>query len=104
LTLAIPSDADFPVYDVNIAMPSELARTAAQKAWFDEMTINKKPIKNEGRYHITAPNASNNYESQITPVQADKGGTNVFEVKLKYPAFRVFEISVMAQKPIMRKN
>jgi hypothetical protein len=103
LDIQIPSDAEFPVYDVNIAIPSELAQNAEQKAWFDEITINKKQIKNEGRFHITAPSSANNYESQITPVQISKGAPNILEIKLKYNEFRVFEVSVMAQKPIIRK-
>jgi len=103
LDIQIPSEAEFPVYDVNIALPPELAQNAEQKAWFDEITINKKQIKNEGRFHITAPSSANNYESQITPVQISKGTPNILEIKLKYNEFRVFEVSVMAQKPIIRK-
>jgi len=104
LKLDIPSEAEFPVFDVNIAMSSDLAQNAEQKAWFDEITINKKQIKNEGRFHITAPTSANNYESQITPVQLDKASSNILEIKLTYDELRVFEVSVMAQKPIIRKN
>jgi hypothetical protein len=103
LDMQIPSEAEFPVFDVNVAMPPELAQNAVQKAWFDELTINKKQIKNEGRFHITAPTSDNNYESQITPVQITKGSANILEIRLKYNGFRVFEVSVMAQKPIIRK-
>jgi hypothetical protein len=103
LALKIPSDAAFPIFDINVTVPREIAQNTNQ-AWFQEISINKKPIKNEGRFHITAPTSSNNYESQITPVQIDKAGSNIFEIKLKYPGFRVFEVSVMAQKPIIRKN
>ena len=103
LDMQIPSDAEFPVFDVNITMPPDLAQNAEQKAWFDEITINKKQIKNEGRFHITAPTSANNYESQITPVQISKGSTNILEIKLKYDGFRAFEVSIMAQKPIIRK-
>ena len=103
LELAIPSDAEFPIFDVNVIVPREFAQNPTQP-WFQEISINKKPIKNEGRFHITAPTSSNNYESQITPIQIDKGGSNIFEIKLKYAGFRVFEASVMAQKPIIRKN
>jgi hypothetical protein len=103
MDIQIPSEAEFPVFDVNIAIPSELAQNTAQKAWFDEISINKKQIKNEGRFHITAPTSTNNYESQITPVQISKGSTNILEIKLKYNGFRAFEVSVMAQKPIIRK-
>ncbi|MCX6120142.1 MAG: hypothetical protein NTX44_00780 [Ignavibacteriales bacterium] len=103
LDMQISSEAEFPVFDVNIAIPPELAQNAEQKAWFDEITINKKQIKNEGRFHITAPTSANNYESQVTPVQLSKGSTNILEIKLKYNGFRAFEVSVMAQKPIIRK-
>jgi hypothetical protein len=103
LDMQISSDAEFPVFDVNITLPPELAQNAEQKAWFDEITINNKPIKNEGRFHITAPTSANNYESQITPVQLSKGSANILEIKLKHNAFMVFEVSVMAQRPIIRK-
>ena len=103
LDIQIPSEAEFPVFDVNIVIPPELAQNAEQNAWFDEITINNKQIKNEGRFHITAPTSANNYESQITPVQISKGSANIFEIKLKYNGFRAFEVSVMAQKPIIRK-
>ncbi|HVN47187.1 MAG TPA: hypothetical protein VMU30_00035 [Bacteroidota bacterium] len=103
LELKIPSEAEFPIFDINVTVPREFARTADQP-WFQEISINKKPIKNEGRFHITAPTSSNNYESQITPIQIDKDGNNIFEIKLKYDGLRVFEMSVMAQKPIIRKN
>jgi hypothetical protein len=103
LDMQIPSEAEFPVFDVNITIPPDLAQNAEQKAWFDEITINKKQIKNEGRFHITAPTSANNYESQITPVQISKGSSNILEIKLKYDGFRAFEVSVMAQKPIIRK-
>lgn len=104
ILLNIPSDAQFPVFDVNIKLPVEIAKNAAGKQWYDQITINNKIIKNEGRVKITAPMASNNYEAQISPVQMDKGGKNVLEVRFKYPAFKVFKVSVMAQKPIIKKN
>ena len=47
---------------------------------------------------------SNNYEAQISPVQMDKEGRNVLEVRFKYSAFKVFKVSVMAQKPIIKKK
>jgi hypothetical protein len=102
--LDIPSDAQFPVYDINIKLPPEVAQKAAATRWYDEITINKKPIKNEGRFRITAPMASNDYESLITPVQMDKAGNNILEIKFKYPGYKVFEVSAMAQVPIIRKN
>jgi hypothetical protein len=104
LKLDIPSEAEFPVFDVNLMVPSDLVQQVGDKAWYDEITINKKPIKNEGRFHITAPTSANNYESQITPVQLDKTTSNILEIKLRYPGSKVFEVSVMAQKPILRKN
>jgi hypothetical protein len=104
IRLNIPSDAQFPVFDINIKLPPEVAQKASASRWYDEITINKKPIKNEGRFRITAPMAANDYESLITPVQMDKAGNNILEVKFKYPGFKVFEVSAMAQVPIIRKN
>jgi hypothetical protein len=48
--------------------------------------------------------SGNNYEAQISPVQMDKDGRNVLEVRFKYPAYKIFKVSVMAQKPIIKKN
>ncbi|HUI08786.1 MAG TPA: hypothetical protein VL221_00590 [Bacteroidota bacterium] len=104
LRLQIPSDAAFPVFDVNIKLPVDLAGSAGREQWYDAITINGKPIKNEGRYRITSPTADNGYESQITPVEMDKEGRNVLEVRFKKAAYRVYEISAMAQVPIMKKN
>jgi hypothetical protein len=103
LDIQIPSQAEFPVFDINITLPPELAKNTEQKAWFDEITINGKQIKNEGRFHITAPTSANNYESQITPVQLSKGSANILQIKLQANAFMAFEVSVMAQRPIIRK-
>ena len=102
--LQIPTEAQFPVYDVNVKLPQEVAEKAGQKQWFESITIDKKPIKNEGRFRVTSPTAENNYEALITPVQMDKEGKNILEVRFKYPGFRVFEVSTMAQVPIIRKN
>ncbi|MER3524736.1 MAG: hypothetical protein C4326_11945 [Ignavibacteria bacterium] len=102
--LQIPTEAQFPVFEVNIKLPEELAAKAATEQWFESITINKTPIRNEGRFTITAPTAENNYESQISPVQMDKEGKNILEVRFRYPGFRVFEVSTMAQVPIIRKN
>ena len=102
--LQIPSEAQFPVYDVNVKLPQEVAEKAGQQQWFESITIDKKPIKNEGRFRVTSPTAENNYEALITPVQMDKEGKNILEVRFKYPGFRVFEVSTMAQVPIIRKN
>ncbi len=104
IRLQIPSDAQFPVFDVNIKLPKELAEGAGREQWYDLITINNTPIKNEGRFRITSPTADNGYESQITPVQMDKEGRNILEVRFKKAAYRVFEISAMAQVPIMKKN
>jgi len=104
LGLKIPSEAQFPVFDVNIKLPQDLAEKAGKEQWYTEITINKKPIKNEGRFRITSPTPDNDYESLISPVQMDKEGNNILEVRFQYPGFRVFEISAMAQPPIIRKN
>ncbi len=102
--LQIPSDAQFPVFDVNIRLPGEVARNAGAEPWYSSITINKTPIRNEGRFRITAPTAANGFESMITPVQMDKAGRNILEVRFTYPGFGVFEVSAMAQVPIIRKN
>lgn len=104
LNVQIESEAQFPVFDVNIKLPEEVAQSAGVNQWYDEITINKKPIKNEGRFTIKAPSAVNGFECQITPVQMEKGGDNILEVRFKHSSFKVFEISVMAQKPIIKKN
>jgi hypothetical protein len=104
IRLNIPSDADYPVFDVNIKLPPEIAENARTKTWYDEITINKKVIKNEGRVRVTAPTSDNGYEAQISPVQMDKAGNNILEIKFTYPGLKVFEVSAMAQVPIIRKN
>ncbi len=100
----IPTDAVFPVYEVNIKLPREVAQNAASEQWYDEITCNKVPLKNEGRFTITAPTAENNYECQIAPVQMNKDQTNVLEIAFRYSAFKVLQVSVMVQKPIIKKN
>jgi len=104
LQLQIPSEAQFPVYDITIKLPEQVARNARQEQWYESITINRTPIKNEGRFRITAPTSDNNYESLITPVQMDRAGRNILEVRFRHPSFRVFEVSAMAQVPIIRKN
>jgi hypothetical protein len=104
IRLNISSDAEYPVFDVNIKLPPEVAENARAKTWYDEITINKKVIKNEGRVRVTAPTSDNGYEAQISPVQMDKAGNNILEIKFTYPGLKVFEISAMAQVPIIRKN
>jgi hypothetical protein len=102
--LKIPSDAEFPVFDVNLKLPQEIAGKSGTEKWYESITIDKKPIKNEGRFRITAPTAESNYEALITPVQMDKEGRNILEVRFKAQGFRVFEVSAMAQVPLIRKN
>ncbi|TFG96868.1 MAG: hypothetical protein E4H13_11650 [Calditrichales bacterium] len=104
INLQIPSDAKFPVYDVNIRLPQEVARHAGNKQWYDKITFNKNVLKNEGRFTITAPDKDNDYIAQITPLQVNKTGDNVIEIRFDYQAFKVLEISIMAQKPIIKKN
>jgi hypothetical protein len=102
--IKIASDARFPVFDINIKLPKEVAQNAGTKQWYESITMNGKVLKNEGRFSIVAPSADNNYECQITPVQMEKDADNILEVKFKHPTFKVFEISAMAQKPIIKKN
>ncbi|MBN1130074.1 MAG: hypothetical protein JXA71_13870 [Chitinispirillaceae bacterium] len=97
-------EAVFPVYDVNIKLPKEVAQNAATEQWYDQISVNKVPLKNEGRFTITAPTAANNFETQMTPVQMNKDKANVLEIVFHYPAFKVLQISVMVQKPIIKKN
>ncbi len=104
LNVDIPTEANFPVYDVNIKLPKEIAQNAASSQWYDEILLNKKQLKNEGRFSIAAPTAANEYECQITPVQMNKGQSNILEVNFTYRAFKPFTVSVMVQKPIIKKN
>jgi hypothetical protein len=100
----IASEARFPVFDINIKLPKEVAKNASTKQWYESITMNGKVLKNEGRFSIVAPTAENSYECQITPVQMVKDADNILEVRFKHPSFKVFEISAMAQKPIIKKN
>ena len=102
--LKIPTEAKFPVYEINIKLPKEIAKNAANEKWYDKITLDGKIIKNEGRIKIIAPSAENNYECKISPVQTDVTGRNILEVSFTFPSYKVYEISVMAQKPIIRKN
>ena len=104
LNIRIPSEAKFPVYDINIKLPKSVAKSAASEQWYERITLNKKPVKNEGRFTITAPTAANNYECQIGPVRMVKDADNVLEVRFKHSSFKAFEVSVMAQKPIIKKH
>jgi len=102
--LQIPTDAEFPVYDINIKLPKEVAENASSAKWYRTITLDGKEIKNEGRIQLTAPTADNNYEFQVSPVQMDKAGRNILEVRFDFPAFKVLEVSTMAQRPIMKRN
>jgi hypothetical protein len=104
LNVDIPTDANFPVYDVNIKLPKEIAQNAATSQWYDEILLNKKPLKNEGRFTIAAPSAANDYECQITPVQMNKDQNNILEINFTHHSFKAFPVSVMVQKPIIKKN
>ncbi len=104
LNIRIPTEAKFPVYDINIRLPQEVARHAGSKQWYEKITFNGKLLKNEGRFTITAPDPNNDYIAQITPLQVNKTGNNVLEIRFSYNAFKVLEISVLAQKPIIKKN
>ena len=104
LNIQIPSDAQFPVYDVNIKLPREVASAAGSQQWYEKMTMNGNILKNEGRFTITAPTSANDYECQITPLQVQKTGNNILEVRFKHNAFKVLEVNVMAQRPIIKKN
>lgn len=104
INVDIPTEANFPVYDVNIKLSKEIAGNAAAEQWYDKITLNKKELKNEGRFSISAPTAANNYECQITPVQMTKGKGNILEITFSHPSFKVHQISVMVQKPIIKKN
>jgi len=100
----IETEANFPVYDVNIKLPKEIAQNAASEQWYDQITLNRKVLKNEGRFTISAPTAANNFECQITPVQMTKGKGNILEITFTHPSYKVHQISVMVQKPIIKKN
>lgn len=103
LKVDIPTEAEFPVYDVNIKLPKEIAENAATQQWYEAISLNKKLLKNEGRFSITAPSASNDYECQITPVQMNKGKANTLEITFNHSSFKVHSVSVMVQKPLIKK-
>jgi len=102
--IRIETDAMFPVYDLNIKLPKWLAENAGSEQWYDKIKLNRKEMKNEGRFTISAPTAANDYECQMTPVQMDKDGNNILEITFTRPVFGVIPISVMVQKPIIKKN
>jgi hypothetical protein len=102
--IRIPTEAKFPVYDLNIKLPKDVAKNAATAQWYESMTLNKKPLKNEGRFTISAPIAANNYECQVTPVRMEKDKNNFLDIRFKHGSYKVFTLSVMAQKPIIKKH
>lgn len=104
LNIQIESDAQFPVFDVNIKLPREVASRAGQQQWYERITMNGNVLKNEGRFTITAPTPENGFECQLTPVQMVKNRDNILEVRFKHSAFKVLEVSVMCQRPLIRKN
>ena len=53
--------------------------------------------------HIIGTFTPSDYR-RITPVQMDKGKDNVLEVRFNHSSMKVFEVSAMAQKPIIKKN
>jgi len=100
----IPTDAYFATWDVNVKLPSDIAKDAGTSSWYEQMTMNKKLLKPEGRFTITAPSSENNYTALIAPLEVVKNGDSVFEVRFKNNSFKVFEVSINAQEPILRKN
>lgn len=104
LNLMPETDAAFPVWDINIKLPAEIAKNAGQESWFESITVNGKPVKNEGRFTIEAPVASNDYTARITPIQTNKGKENILEVRFSHKSFKVHEVSVMVQVPLIKKN
>ncbi len=104
LNIRIPTDAKFPVYDVNIKLPKEIAKNAGTSQWYEKIKLNKKELKNEGRFTISSPSAESNYECQITPVRMDKDGNNYLDIYFTAKTFKVYQVGVMVQKPIIKKN
>jgi hypothetical protein len=104
INIRIPTEAKFPVYEVNLKLPKQVAKDAASDKWYEKITINKKIYKSEGRFSITAPNAENNYECQISPVRVIAGKSNYLDIYFNHKSFKVHPVSVMVQKPIIKKN
>ena len=103
LDLQVQSKAKFPVWDVTLKLPKEIGEQAEFRKWFTQMKMGGKVLKNEGRFSISAPDPKDSYKVKITPVQAKKGQTNIFEITFTHPKFKVFEISAMVQRPIIKK-
>jgi len=104
LNIRIPTEAKFPVYDINVKLPRELAQNASNEQWYEKITLNKNLIKNEGRFTITAPTGENNYECQISPIRMIKDKNNYLAVYFEHKSFKPIPISIMVQKPIIKKN
>ncbi|MBD3243065.1 MAG: hypothetical protein GF331_20915 [Chitinivibrionales bacterium] len=104
LNVRIETEAKFPVYDVNVKLPREVAQNASSEQWYDRITLNRKELRNEGRFTIGAPTAENGYECQITPVQMTPTKNNVLEIRFTHPSFKPLPVSVMVQKPIIKKH
>ncbi|MBL1206399.1 MAG: hypothetical protein D8M58_13425 [Calditrichaeota bacterium] len=104
INFRIPTDAYFATWDVNVKLPKEVAKDAGSSSWYEKMTMNKKLLKAEGRFTITAPSEDNNYTALIAPLEVVKDGDSVFEVHFKHNSLKVFEVSINAQEPILRKN
>ncbi len=104
INFRIPTDAYFATWDVNVKLPKEVAKDAGSASWYEQMTMNKKVLKPEGRFTITAPASNNNYTALIAPLEVVKNGDSFFEVRFKHNSFKVFEVSINAQEPILRKN
>ena len=104
LNVVIPSQAKFPVFDVNIKLPKDVAQHATTKQWYNYIKLNKEELKPQGRFTITAPTEQNDYEAQLTPVQMRADENNIMEIEFTHSSFQVFEISTMSQRPIMRKD
>ncbi len=102
INIRIPTQARFPVYDLNIKLPPEVGQKGG--AWYQQITMNKKVLKPEGRFSIVAPGSSNNYTALVTPLSVEPKGDNVLEVRFKQKGLKVFPVSIMAEKPILRKN
>jgi len=102
--IKIPSEAQFPTWDVYLKLPDELAQEAASAQWYSKMTLNKQELKNEGRFRITSPSAANNFQVEIGPVSTLKTGDNVLEIHFNHKTWQVFELSAMAQRPLLKKN
>lgn len=104
LNLRIPTEAKFPVYDIYIKLPKEVARNAATEQWYEKILLNKTLLKNEGRFTITAPTAENKFECQMGPAPMRKDKNNFLDIYFKHNSYKVFTVSVMAQKPIIKKH